>query len=72
MTSECRRAGELAFEYGDVSVSLLQRRMKIPFVRAGELLQELKAFGITQPIEAGAKVQRPIITLEEFKKMQAR
>ena len=49
----------LAREYGVISISLIQRRLKTSFARAEQILDQLEADGIVGP-EDGAKPRRTI------------
>jgi S-DNA-T family DNA segregation ATPase FtsK/SpoIIIE len=57
-------AAHMVVTIGQGSTSLLQRRMKIGFARAGRLMDELEAAGIVGPQE-GSKPREVLITSEE-------
>jgi S-DNA-T family DNA segregation ATPase FtsK/SpoIIIE len=57
-------AARMVVTIGQGSTSLLQRRMKIGFARAGRLMDELEAAGIVGPQE-GSKPREILITTEE-------
>ena len=53
------RATELAHEHSRVSVSMLQRRLRIGYPRAARLMDQLEEAGIVGPAEGGQS--RPVI-----------
>lgn len=52
-----------------VSASLLQRRLRVGYARAGRLVDEMEARGIVSPKE-GAKPRKCLITMEEYLQMK--
>src|SRR5688500_3452677 len=48
-------AAELVIRSGLGSRSMLQRKMRIPFDLAGQLLEELEELGVVSPDEGGAR-----------------
>jgi DNA segregation ATPase FtsK/SpoIIIE, S-DNA-T family len=56
---------------GQGSTSLLQRRMKIGYARAGRLMDELEQAGIVGPQE-GAKVREVLMTLQDVEGLLSR
>ena len=63
-------AVELAVESGQISISMLQRRMRIGYARAGRIVDELTQRGIIGESE-GAKPRMTLISREEFKRLYA-
>ena len=53
------------------SVSMLQRRLRIGYPRAGNLIDDMEKLGIVGPIE-GSKPRRVLITETEWLEMQAK
>ena len=62
------QAVELAVELGQVSISMLQRRMRIGYARAGRIVDEMTQRGIIGAAD-GAKPRMLLITREEFKRL---
>ncbi len=60
---------EMALQDGQVSTSLIQRRMKIGYARAGRLVDEMEKRGIISAKD-GAKPRVCLITREEYEKMR--
>lgn len=56
---------ELVVSYQQASVSMLQRRLKVGYARAGRLIDMLELQGIVSPPE-GSKGRRVLMTLEEY------
>lgn len=63
-----RQAVEVGLECGQVSVSMLQRRLRVGYARAGRLLDEMEARSLVSPFE-GAKPRQMLITREEFEQL---
>ncbi|MBQ8313315.1 MAG: DNA translocase FtsK [Clostridia bacterium] len=60
---------EMAVQDGQVSTSLLQRRLKVGYARAGRLVDEMEKRGIVSAKD-GAKPRICLITREEFERMK--
>ncbi len=60
---------EIALLDGQVSTSLLQRRLKIGYARAGRLVDEMEKHGIVSAKD-GAKPRMCLITREEYEQMK--
>ena len=60
---------EMAVQDGQVSTSLLQRRLKVGYARAGRLVDEMEKRGIVSAKD-GAKPRMCLITREEFERMK--
>ena len=59
------QAIEMAVEAGQMSISMLQRRLRIGYARAGRLIDEMAERGIVSQSE-GAKPRQVLITREQF------
>ncbi len=64
------KAIELAVEAGQVSISMLQRRLRVGYARAGRLVDEMTQRGITAEAEGPTKPRTVLISREEWKRMQ--
>ncbi len=64
------QAIEMAVRDGQVSTSLIQRRLKIGYARAGRLVDEMEKRGIVGPKD-GAKPRMCMITREEYEQMRS-
>ncbi|MBQ7875921.1 MAG: DNA translocase FtsK [Clostridia bacterium] len=62
------QAIEIVVEAGQASASLLQRRLKVGYSRAGRLIDQLEARGIVGPHE-GAKPRQVLISRTEYAEM---
>jgi len=62
-------AVEVILETGQVSVSMLQRRLKLGYARAARIVDEMEERGIVGPFE-GAKPRQLLITREQWEQMQ--
>ncbi|NLG24453.1 MAG: DNA translocase FtsK, partial [Clostridiales bacterium] len=62
------QAIEMAVESGQASISMLQRRLRVGYARAGRLIDEMAARGIISQSE-GAKPRTVLITREQFNLM---
>ncbi|GFP30337.1 DNA translocase FtsK, partial [Candidatus Hakubella thermalkaliphila] len=65
------RAIETVIMAGHASASLLQRRFRIGYARAGRLIDMMEDRGIVSAYE-GSKPRTVLITMEEWKRMQER
>ena len=61
-------AVEIVVEAGQASVSMLQRRMRVGYARAGRLIDEMERRGIVSEAD-GAKPRTVLITREQFMNM---
>ncbi len=59
------RAVEIVLEYGQASISMLQRRLRIGYARAARLVDEMEQRRIVSPFE-GSKARQVLITREMF------
>jgi len=62
------RAIEIVIDAKQASISMLQRKMKIGYARAGRLIDDMEARGIISPNE-GAKPREVLMTREQFNQM---
>ena len=60
---------EMAVNDGQVSTSLIQRRLRLGYARAGRLVDEMEKRGIVGPKD-GAKPRMCLISREEFERMK--
>lgn len=63
------QAIELAVDAGQASISMLQRRLRVGYARAGRLIDEMARRGIVAQAE-GAKPRAVLMTREEFRKLK--
>ena len=63
-------AMNLAFEYEQISISMLQRRLGIRYFEAAQIVDELEMNHFISPAN-GSKPRELLITKEEFDSMQA-
>ena len=61
-------AVEIVVEAGQASISMLQRRMRVGYARAGRLIDEMALRGIVSDAD-GAKPRNVLITREQFRQM---
>ncbi|MBO5535211.1 MAG: DNA translocase FtsK, partial [Clostridia bacterium] len=64
------KAIELAIDSGQVSVSMLQRRLRTGYARAGRLIYDMTVRGIIAESEGNAKPRQVLITREEWNRMK--
>jgi len=64
------KAIELAVEAGQVSISMLQRRLRVGYARAGRLVDEMTLRGIAGEAEGPTKPRTVLISREEWRRMQ--
>jgi DNA segregation ATPase FtsK/SpoIIIE-like protein len=64
-------AVRLVLQSKGASVSMLQRRLRIGYPRAGNLIDDMEKLGIVGPIE-GSKPRRVLITETDWLEMQAK
>ncbi|MBQ7090263.1 MAG: hypothetical protein IJN82_04020, partial [Clostridia bacterium] len=62
------QAGECVIEMGMASTSMLQRRLKLGYARAGRIIDQLNELGIIGPFE-GAKPRQVLVTIDEFREI---
>ena len=61
-------AVEIVIEAGQASISMLQRRMRVGYARAGRLIDEMAQRGIVSEAD-GAKPRSVLISREQFQQM---
>ena len=64
------KAIELAVESGQVSISMLQRRLRVGYARAGRLVDEMTLRGIVGEADGPTKPRTVLISREEWRRMQ--
>jgi len=62
------QAIEIALETGQASISMLQRRLRVGYARAGRLIDEMARRGIISQAE-GAKPREVLMTREEYRRL---
>ena len=60
----------LAVESGSISTSMLQRKMRFGYSRAGRIIDQMEQKGIIGPSE-GSKPRKVLITMQQWNEMQA-
>ena len=60
---------EMVITDGQASISMLQRRMKIGYARAGRLIDDMAARGIVSK-SAGSKPREILISREEYERIK--
>ena len=60
---------EMVITDGQASISMLQRRMKIGYARAGRLIDDMAARGIVSK-SAGSKPREVLISREQYEAMK--
>ena len=63
------KAVELAIDAGQVSISMLQRRLRIGYARAGRLVDEMTELGITSETEGPTKPRKVLISRDDFRRL---
>ena len=61
-------AVEIVIEAGQASISMLQRRMRVGYARAGRLIDDMAQRGIVSEAD-GAKPRTVLITREQYQQM---
>ena len=62
------RAVEIVLEYGQASISMLQRRLRVGYARAARLVDEMEQRKIVSPFE-GSKARQVLITWDAYEEM---
>ena len=66
--SRLKEAVDIVVDIGQASVSMLQRRMRIGYARAGRLIDEMEKRGIVSEAD-GAKPRTVLINREQYRNM---
>lgn len=66
-----REAVQCVVEAGQASTSLLQRRLRLGYARAGRLIDEMEKLGIVGPHE-GSKPRQVLVNYQQFLEMELR
>ena len=64
------QAIEMVVESGQASVSLVQRKFKVGYARAGRIIDQMETRGIIGPHE-GSKPRQVLISKEQYLEMKA-
>jgi S-DNA-T family DNA segregation ATPase FtsK/SpoIIIE len=64
-----QEAIEMVITDGQASISMLQRRMKVGYARAGRLIDDMAARGIVSK-SLGSKPREVLITREEYERIK--
>ena len=64
------QAVQRALEDGQTSISMLQRRLRIGYARAGRLIDQMTDMGIIGEAEAPSKPRKTLITRDEWERMK--
>ena len=62
------KAIEIVLEYGQASISMLQRRLRVGYARAARLVDEMEVRKIVSPFE-GSKARQVLITWDMYEEM---
>lgn len=62
------RAVEVVLEYGQASISMLQRRLRVGYARAARLVDEMEVRKLVSPFE-GSKARQVLITWDQYEEM---
>ena len=62
------RAVEIVLEYGQASISMLQRRLRVGYARAARLVDEMEVRQIVSPFE-GSKARQVLISWDHYEDM---
>ena len=62
------RAVEIVLEYGQASISMLQRRLRVGYARAARLVDEMEQRIIVSPF-VGSKARQVLITWDGYEEM---
>ena len=62
------KAVEIVLEYGQASISMLQRRLRVGYARAARLVDEMEQRKIVSPFE-GSKARQVLITWDTYSEM---
>ncbi|MBQ8599904.1 MAG: DNA translocase FtsK 4TM domain-containing protein [Clostridia bacterium] len=62
------QAGECVIEMGMASTSMLQRKLKLGYSRAGRIVDQLHDLGIIGPFE-GSKPRQVLVSMDEFREI---
>ena len=62
---------KVVVEAGQASTSLLQRRLRLGYARAGRLIDEMEQMGVVGPHE-GSKPRQVLLSYQQYLEMQMR
>ena len=60
---------DMVVEYGQASTSMLQRRLKVGYARAGRIIDQMEARGIISGYD-GSKPRQVLISKEELQQLK--